>query len=93
MRWLRSCEEDDKDNVRREFAERAGLRVGEMRTTARSARSVYVASAAIRRDGVLPGGSPARTGMRMRLQGLAFQAIEYARGRGEEIVMRAGRRG
>jgi len=77
----------------RACAERAGLRVGEMRTTARSARWMYAASAAIRRDGALPGGSPARTGMRMRLQGLAFQAIEYARGRGEEIVMRAGRRG
>jgi len=43
----------------------------------------------------LPGGSPARTGMRMRLQGLAFQAEEHRlRGpgeTGEEIVMEAGR--
>ncbi|MGB9924874.1 MAG: class I SAM-dependent methyltransferase [Methanothrix sp.] len=73
-------------------AERAGLRVQEMRTTARTARWIYAASSCIRRDGSLPGGSPGRAGVRMRLQGLAFQAIEHARGGGEEIVMVAGRR-
>jgi len=77
----------------RAAAERAGLLVQEMRTTARSARWMHAASAIIRRDGSLPHGSPARAGVRMRLQGLAFQAIEHARGGGEEVVMVAGRRG
>ncbi|MEN3036859.1 MAG: class I SAM-dependent methyltransferase [Candidatus Methanosuratincola petrocarbonis] len=73
----------------RTCAERAGLRVSDLRTTARNARFMYYASAIIRRDGALPGGSPARTGMDMR--GFAFQAIEHARGGGEEIVMEARR--
>ncbi|WP_175265815.1 hypothetical protein [Methanothrix thermoacetophila] len=62
-------------------------------TTVRSARWMHAASASIRRDSSLPHGSPARAGVRMRLQGLAFQAIEHARGGGEEVVMVAGRRG
>ncbi|MBC7260975.1 MAG: class I SAM-dependent methyltransferase, partial [Chloroflexi bacterium] len=61
----------------RAAAERAGLLVQEVRTTARSARWMHAASAIIRRDGSLPHGSPARAGVRMRLQGLAFQAIEH----------------
>lgn len=54
---------------------------------------MHAASAIIRRDGALPGVSLARAGTRLRLQGLAFQAIEHARGGGEEVVMVAGRRG
>ncbi|WP_369424673.1 hypothetical protein [Methanothrix sp.] len=50
-------------------------------------RDGRTASSCIRRDGELPGGSPTCTGARMRLRGLAFQAVEHARGSGEEVVM------
>lgn len=72
-------------------AERTGLQVMEIRTTARSAWWMHAASTCIRRDGALLGGSPTRAGAHMRLRGLAFQALEHARGQGEEIVMVAGR--
>lgn len=78
-------------------AERAGLLVQVMRTTARSALWMHAASSYVRRDGALPGGSPERIGASLRLQGLAFLAREHGlRGpgeAGEEIVMVAGRRG
>jgi len=76
-------------------AERAGLLVQELRTTARSARWMYASSSCIRRYGALPGGSPERTEASLRLQGLGFLAREHGlRGpgeAGEEIVMVAGR--
>ncbi|OPY57223.1 MAG: hypothetical protein A4E49_00091 [Methanosaeta sp. PtaU1.Bin112] len=78
-------------------AEHAGLRVMELRTTARSARWMYASSSCIRRDGTLPGGSSERTEALLRLQGLGFLAQEHGlrgpREAGEEIVMVAGRRG
>ena len=58
-------------------AEQAGLRILQLRTTARSARWMWAASLLIRRDGVLPGGSPQKQGLWLRLEGLAFQAVEH----------------
>lgn len=75
--------------------ERSGLQVIELRTTARSARWMWVASNLIRRKGTLPGGSPKEPGLRLRLEGLAFQAVEYGlcmvRDTGEDIVMMASK--
>lgn len=76
-------------------AERAGLEVRALLTSARSAPWMYAASSFIRRDGRLPGGSPERTGALVRWQGLGFLAQEHGlRGAGEageEVVMVAGR--
>lgn len=82
-----------------ECAELAGLDVQEMRTTAKGAPWMWVASSLIRRDGALPGGDlPAGVlGPLFRLQGLMFRAraIELSLcGRwevGEELLMVAGR--
>lgn len=45
---------------------------------------MWAASSLIRRDGVLPGDTPTETGLRMRMQGLAFLMRERGlRGAGE----------
>jgi SAM-dependent methyltransferase len=76
-------------------AERAGLEVRALWTSARSAPWMYAASSFIRRDGRLPGGSPEKTGALVRWQGLGFLAQEHGLfgpgEAGEEIVMVAGR--
>jgi len=73
----------------------AGLDVQILRTTAGGAPWMWAASSLIRRNGVLPGGSPNEISLWMRMQGLAFLAREHGlRGpgeAGEEIVMVAGR--
>lgn len=80
----------------RACAERAGLDVQILRTTAQSAPWMWAASSLIRRDGALPGGTPTETGLWMRMQGLAFLMQEHglhgAGEAGEEIVMVAGRK-
>lgn len=72
-------------------ATRSGLVNSELRTTAREARSSWAASRSIKRDGMLPGGSPKTLSLSLRLEGLAFQAVEYelsGRGKaGEELVL------
>lgn len=79
MRTLRAC------------AAQAGLRVLQLRSTARTARWMWAASWVIRRDQTLPGGSPAEPSLRLWLGGLAFQAIEHglclSRDAGEELVL------
>lgn len=76
-------------------AERADLRVVNIRTTARSARWMYAASSLIRKDGVLPGGTPVKQGLWLRLRGLAFWLAEEgpsrAKGEAEEVVMVAAK--
>lgn len=76
-------------------AEQAGLRVLQLRTTARSARWMWAASRLIRRNGMLPGGSPTKINWRLRLEGLAFQVVEhwlrFVKEMGEEIVMVASK--
>jgi 2-polyprenyl-3-methyl-5-hydroxy-6-metoxy-1,4-benzoquinol methylase len=73
----------------RACVEQAGLQVLELRTTARSARWMWVASRLIRQNGTLPGGSPKQS-LWLRLGGLAFQALEHGlcmfNNTGEEIV-------
>jgi len=76
-------------------AESSGLQVLELRTTARTARWMWAASNLIRKNGVLPGGSPRRQSLQLRLTGLAFQAVEYGMcwvtDVGEEIIIIAGK--
>lgn len=75
----------------RACVERSGLRVLELRTTARSAGWMRIASRFIRRNGVLPGGSPQKIGLGLQLEGLAFQVLEYGlcsiKDVGEEVVL------
>lgn len=72
-------------------AEKAGLKVLHLRTTARSARWMYATSYLIRRNRTLPGGSPQKVGPGLRLAGLVFQAVDHGlciiKDVGEELVM------
>ncbi len=81
----------------RACAESANMDVQDLRTTAKGAPWFWAASSLIRRDGVLPGGSPERQGAWPRLQGLAFLVREHGlRGpgeTGEEIVIVATSQG
>jgi SAM-dependent methyltransferase len=74
-------------------AERAGLRVRELRSTARGARHFWTASRLLRRQGGLPAEMPVRVGWQLRLEGLLFQLVEQTLGgsRGEEIFLVATR--
>lgn len=76
-------------------AERADLRVVNIRTTARSASWMYAASGLIRKNGVLPGSAPVKQGLWLWLGGLAFWLTEEgpsrAKGEGEEVVMVAAK--
>lgn len=74
-------------------AERSGLDVIDLRTTAKGARWIWVASSLIKRDGRLVHTPARRPGASLRLQGLFFQAGEHAyqRNAGEEIVLIATR--
>src|SRR2546422_247819 len=76
-------------------AERAGLRASELRTTARGARFFWHASQILRRDGVLPVGSPERPPLKLRIEGFLFWVVEHLMARvrpmGEEIVLVAGK--
>ena len=83
----------------RACVERAGLQVLELRTTARSARWMWAASKLIRKNGVLPGGSPPEQHFGSRLGRLPFRAAEQGlcwvtevTDTGEEIVMIAGKK-
>src|SRR2546425_1880561 len=58
-------------------AEQAGLKVLELRTTARTARWIWAASYLIRRNRALPGGSPQKQALWLRLEGVIFQAVEH----------------
>ena len=78
-------------NALRACAELAGLEVFELCTTAKSAPWLWAASSLIRRDGVLPGGSPKEIGLWIKIQGLGFLVREHGLfgplDAGEEIVM------
>jgi SAM-dependent methyltransferase len=75
----------------RACVERSGLQVLELRTTACSGRWIWAASLLIRRNGTLPGGSPKKQSLWLRLAGQAFQALEHGlcwvTDAGEEVVM------
>ncbi|HPS90826.1 MAG TPA: class I SAM-dependent methyltransferase [Methanothrix sp.] len=77
--------------ILRKLAELAGLVILEMRTTAKGARGVLVESNLIKRDGTRKGDLTETPVASLRLQGLAFQAIEHGLCRcgkvGEELVM------
>jgi 2-polyprenyl-3-methyl-5-hydroxy-6-metoxy-1,4-benzoquinol methylase len=79
----------------RACAKVAGLTIQDLRTTAKIASSIWVASSLIRRDSMLPGGSLETPGLRLRVEGMAFQAVEHGlcwHGQeGEELVMEATR--
>ena len=72
-------------------AERARLQVVKLFTTSRGTRGVWAASRIICRNGILLGGSPQKLGLWLRLEGLAFQVLEYGlamfKNAGEEIVL------
>jgi 2-polyprenyl-3-methyl-5-hydroxy-6-metoxy-1,4-benzoquinol methylase len=72
-------------------AEAAELVVSELRSLANSARWIWAVSSVIKSDGMLQGGSPERLNLRLRLEGLAFQAVEHGlcdQGqKGEVLVM------
>ncbi len=78
-------------------AERAGLGVLKLRTTARSVPWIWLTSRLIRRDGLIPGGSVEQAGFRIRLEGRAFQIIEHGlclvTDVGEELVLIATKSG
>lgn len=69
----------------------AGLNIQHFRTTANIASFIWAASSLIRRDGMLKGGFPETPGLRLWLEGKAFQAVEYGQcwlgQEGEELVM------
>jgi 2-polyprenyl-3-methyl-5-hydroxy-6-metoxy-1,4-benzoquinol methylase len=75
----------------RESAEQAGLVIQDLRTTAKGARVIWTASSLIRRNGILPGGSPESKDHWLGVQGLAYQVIEYGmsgrRDAGEELIL------
>lgn len=62
-----------------------------------SKQEVKLPSRLIRRDGVLPGGSPQRQGLWLRLEGLVFWVAEHGLcsigDAGEEVVMVATNEG
>jgi SAM-dependent methyltransferase len=72
-------------------AERAGLKVLKLLTAARSALWIWATSRLIRRNGSLPDGKEKKVDLRIRLEGHAFQVVEYGVTRlvmwGEELVM------
>ncbi len=72
--------------------ERAGFKIIQVRTTARSARFIWSASKLIRRNGFLPGGLPKKQSFLLRIEGLTFWTVEYLmccyfKNIGEEIVL------
>jgi SAM-dependent methyltransferase len=80
----------------RACAEAARLDIQELRTIANGASQMWVASSHIRRDGVLKGGSSKKAvGFSLRLQVLAFYAVEHELNglwqTGEELVLQAVR--
>ncbi len=72
-------------------AEQAGFKVQELRTTAKGARWMWAASRLMKKNGKLPGGSPRRVSLQMKLEGLGFQIVEQALSQlknvGEEIIL------
>ena len=78
-------------------AERAGLKVQELRTTAKGACWMWAASRLIRKNGKLPGGSPRRVSLQMKLEGLVFWIVKYLLSQlkdiGEEIILIATKKG
>lgn len=84
LRTLRTC------------TERAGLQINRLYTTARGARSMWVASKLILRNDSLPGISPKNLGWPLHLKGRAFKLLECGllplrQNIGEEIVLLASK--
>ena len=75
------------------LTKKAGLKVIQIRTTARSARWMWAASHLIHHNDILPGGSPQKVAPGLRLAGVAFQVMEHGlciiRNVGEELIMLA----
>lgn len=75
--------------------ESVGLCINELRTTARGARGMWLASRLLQRDGQLPRGDLRQRSWRLQLGALLFWFVENlmvnARPWGEEIVMIAGK--
>lgn len=79
----------------RTCVERSGLRIMELRTTARTARETWAASRLIKRNGALPGLFLQNQGAWQTLLGRAFRLLEYGLCQvtdvGEEIVLTASK--
>lgn len=75
----------------RACAKAAELDIQELRTTANLGRYIWAASSLIRRGDMHQSCSPEAPGLKLRLEGLAFQASEHGLcgiwGAGEELVM------
>ncbi len=75
----------------RTCAGQSELTVQKIQTTSNLARWMWAASRHLKKDGMLAGGSPKTLGFSLRLEGMAFQAIEYGmsgqREGGEELVL------
>jgi SAM-dependent methyltransferase len=75
------------------FVEGAGLKVFELRTSARYANWMWVNSYLIQREGTMQGGFPKNQSLWLRLNGLAFQIWEHVlclrKDLGEEVVLLA----
>lgn len=76
-------------------AMRAGLRIEEMRTTARMAPLIWWGSRVLHRTGLLPGGAPQHVSPWLWFEGLCFWAVEYLLAKvcpwGEELVLVASK--
>jgi len=74
-------------------AERAGLILEDLRTTASNARWSWAISRLIKQDGILAEGLPKTLGVQQKIEGWAFQVVEHGLccfGKvGDEIVMEA----
>jgi len=72
-------------------AKQVRLKIVKLFTISRSARKSWATSRLIRRNGILLGGSPQKLGFWLRLEGIAFQMLEYGlamfKNAGEEIVL------
>ncbi len=74
-------------------AKQAELKVQKLRTIAKSARWMWATSCLIKGNGKLPGGSPKRVTLELKLKGIVFWMVEYVMSRiwhmGEELVLEA----
>lgn len=75
----------------RTCAELAGVKIQELRTSAKGARGIWSASYLVRKYGVLSGGRPERQNILLIMEGIVFWLIEYflakIKDAGEELVL------
>lgn len=72
-------------------AELAGVKIQELRTSAKGARGIWSARYLVRKYGVLSGGRPERQNILLIMEGIVFWLIEYflakIKDAGEELVL------